>query len=333
MQSDPRTSGAGQIINVVVHRRDETGRAQLITIKGDRELTISGWEFKIIVGRALGWNLLKSSRFDVRRSGSDFVFSGSGFGHGLGLCQEGAHAMAARGASYRQVLAKYFPGTTVSQQASNWSSDVLWRGESTKVVASIPFQRSRRTLSSEQVRISFPTSIDQREVESLLSEVEYHRRSLKSRLTAAGLFTQVPALEIHVNETTGDFVGRTGQPPWAAAASKGNRIELQPLNVLKRRNVLGTTVRHELVHVLLNAMGGRTSRWFAEGLAIHFAGEGPMVSSHAPRTAVTTEQIEQKLSGARSAAEMKAAYAAAYRAVQQLINAEGESNVWRRISR
>jgi hypothetical protein len=48
---------------------------------------------------------------------------------------------------------------------------------------------------------------------------------------------------------------------------------------------------------------------------------------------MTTEQIEQKLSGANSAAEMKVAYAAAYRAVQRLINAEGESNVWRRISR
>jgi stage II sporulation protein D len=333
MQSDPRTSGVGQINNVAVHRRDETGRAQLITIKGDRELTINGWEFKIIVGRALGWNLLKSSRFDVRRSGSDFMFTGSGFGHGLGLCQEGAHAMAVRGASYRQVLTKYFPGTTVSTQVSNWSSDVLWRGDPTEVVASKPFQRSRRTLSGEQVRISFPASIDQREVESLLSEVESHRRSLNSRLSAAGLFTQVSAVEIHVNETTGDFVGRTGQPPWAAAASKGNRIELQPLNVLKRRNVLSTTVRHELVHVLLNAMGGSTSRWFAEGLAIYFAGEGPMVSPHAPRSAMTTEQIEQKLSGASSAAEMKVAYAAAYRAVRQLINVEGESNVWRRLSR
>ena len=333
MQSDPRTRGAGQINNVVVHRRDETGRAQLITIKGDRELTISGWDFKIIVGRFLGWNLLKSSRFDVRRSGSNFVFSGSGFGHGLGLCQEGAHAMAARGASYRQVLAKYFPGTTVSTQVSNWLSDVLWQGEPTKVAASRVFQRSRRTLSSEQVRISFPTSVDQRDVESLLSEVESYRRSLNSRISAAGLFNQVPAVEIHINETTGDFVGRTGQPPWAAAASKGNRIELQPLKVLKRRNVLSTTMRHELVHVLLNAWGGRAPRWFAEGLAIHFAGEGPMVSAHAPRIAMTTEQIEQKLSGANSAAEMKVAYAAAYRAVQHLINAEGESNVWRRIIR
>src|SRR4030095_14971867 len=74
--------------------------------------TVTGWDFKIIVGRVLGWNLLKSSRFEVSRAGSNFVFRGSGFGHGLGLCQEGAHVMAARGASYQRILEKYFPGTT-----------------------------------------------------------------------------------------------------------------------------------------------------------------------------------------------------------------------------
>jgi SpoIID/LytB domain protein len=38
------------------------------------------------------------------------VFRGKGFGHGL--CQEGAHAMARGGASYRQILSQYFPGTS-----------------------------------------------------------------------------------------------------------------------------------------------------------------------------------------------------------------------------
>ena len=68
----------------------------------------------MIVGRALGWNVLKSSRFEVTRAGSDFVFRGRGFGHGLGLCQVGAHEMARRGLPYRRILEHYFPGTTVS---------------------------------------------------------------------------------------------------------------------------------------------------------------------------------------------------------------------------
>src|SRR3989440_8291989 len=58
----------------------------------------------------------KSSRFEISRSGSNFVFRGSGFGHGLGLCQEGAHVMAMRGANYRQILGKYFPGTHITRE-------------------------------------------------------------------------------------------------------------------------------------------------------------------------------------------------------------------------
>src|SRR5205807_8769263 len=71
----------------------------------------------IIVGRVLGWNVLKSSRFEIARNGSNFIFHGSGFGHGLGLCQEGAHVMAARGAGYQKILEKYFPGTIIKKDA------------------------------------------------------------------------------------------------------------------------------------------------------------------------------------------------------------------------
>ena len=101
--------------SVRILRTDRSGRAELIAITGGRRLTVKGWDFKIIVGRALGWNLLKSSRFTLSRAGSNFIFRGSGFGHGLGLCQEGAHVMAQRGANYRQILARYFPGTDVTQ--------------------------------------------------------------------------------------------------------------------------------------------------------------------------------------------------------------------------
>src|SRR5215213_3842615 len=115
LRSDPRTDVGETIRELTVSRRDETGRAELVSILGKQRRVINGWEFKLIVGRALGWNVLKSSRFSISRSGSAFVFRGSGFGHGLGLCQEGAHVMAQRGFTYRQIVAKYFPGTSVSQ--------------------------------------------------------------------------------------------------------------------------------------------------------------------------------------------------------------------------
>jgi SpoIID/LytB domain protein len=113
LRSDARTDVGQTIRDLAITKYDETGRAESISISGDRTRAISGWEFKLIIGRALGWNVLKSSRFDVSRVGSQFVFRGGGFGHGLGLCQEGSHVMAQRGHSFQQILAHYYPGASV----------------------------------------------------------------------------------------------------------------------------------------------------------------------------------------------------------------------------
>ena len=43
-----------------------------------------------------------------------FVFSGKGFGHGVGLSQWGAQGMAVKGASYQQILAHYYVGTALT---------------------------------------------------------------------------------------------------------------------------------------------------------------------------------------------------------------------------
>jgi stage II sporulation protein D len=355
LNTDPRTNVGERLVDVRVLRRDPSGRAELISVEGNRRITVKGWDFKIIIGRALGWNLLKSSRFEISRSGSNFVFRGSGFGHGLGLCQEGAHVMATRGAGYRQILAKYFPSTHVAGE-SHSLADLMWsweeldrpgklseiQPEATNDVptsALLP-QRARavrHTLSSEDFRISYPNTISGREVAGLLSLLQSTRKFLTARVTAAGIATELPALEIFINETTGDFVGRTRQPAWAAAATRGNRIELQPLETLKRRRILETTLRHELVHTLVDTVGrGRAPRWLAEGLALYLAGEGRLVARYQPRQHLTTDEIEKRLSDsstARSANEMRAAYAAAYTEVKRLIDSEGETNVWRRVAR
>lgn len=43
------------------------------------------------------------------------VVTGRGWGHGVGLCQTGAHGMALAGATSPDILAHYYPGTTLSQ--------------------------------------------------------------------------------------------------------------------------------------------------------------------------------------------------------------------------
>jgi stage II sporulation protein D len=53
------------------------------------------------------WNL-KSAQFDVIPNGDEVILKGKGFGHGVGLCQEGAMRMAKMGYSYAEILHFYY---------------------------------------------------------------------------------------------------------------------------------------------------------------------------------------------------------------------------------
>src|SRR5205814_5872919 len=97
-------------------------------------------------------------------------------------------------------------------------------------------------ISSEHFRVSYPADVDRRDANQVLNTLEEARSDYQGRAAAAGISPDVPAMEIRMNESTGDFTSRTGQPWWAAAATKGNRIEFQPLALLKRRGVLTMTL-------------------------------------------------------------------------------------------
>lgn len=64
--------------------------------------------------REMGWDALPSNSYAIRQEGEQNVFSGSGRGHGLGLCQRGAVATAQRGADWRVILLRYFPNTLIA---------------------------------------------------------------------------------------------------------------------------------------------------------------------------------------------------------------------------
>jgi hypothetical protein len=305
----------------------------------------------------LGWNVLKSSRFEVARSGSNFIFRGSGFGHGLGLCQEGAHVMAARGASYEKILEKYFPGTSVRKDtetrrqgdavnanASNrWKADILLKpamdfipaSPRPRVSASAHLSPRPRVLviSSEHFRITYPADVGRRDADQVLNTLESARADFLRRASSASISINFPSLEIRLNESTGDFTSRTGQPWWAAAATKGNRIEFQPLGLLKRRGVLTTTLRHELAHAVIDAVSrNRAPRWLEEGFAIHLAREGQTISRYRGRAALSREELEKRLERLGSQQDMRALYAEAYAAVADLVRREGEESVWKKLA-
>lgn len=327
LRSDSRTDVGNRLDQVSISKRDETGRAEFITLEGEHRKTVRGWDFKIIVGRVLGWNVLKSSRFEVGRSGSNFVFRGSGFGHGLGLCQEGAHVMAARGASYQRILEKYFPGTVVKSDVSK--ADVL--------PGAMSYRYSGRsslnllTISSENFRLAYPADVDRRTADQILNALESTRNDYLRRSSSR---LNIPRLEIRLNQSTGDFTSRTGQPWWAAAATQGNRIELQPVRILKQRGVLFTTLRHELAHILIDSVSNkRAPRWLEEGFALYLAGEAQMISRYVTRDRLAEDELEQRLQHPRTQQDMRTLYAEAYLIVAEIIRHQGEPSVWTRLSR
>ena len=56
---------------------------------------------------------LRSACFSIQWDGGAFAFTTRGYGHGVGLSQWGAKAMAEQGKSWIEILAHYFPGTSL----------------------------------------------------------------------------------------------------------------------------------------------------------------------------------------------------------------------------
>ena len=86
------------------------------THRVNRVVTGSGHSLDgVTLRRKLGYTKLKSLGFDMERTAGGWHFTGRGYGHGAGLCQWGAKALADDGLSYRDILLHYYPGTELQQ--------------------------------------------------------------------------------------------------------------------------------------------------------------------------------------------------------------------------
>lgn len=100
-------------IKAIRLERTPSGYVRKVRVEGPKAKTLDGYTFWTTVGPAFGWGEIKSLNFSVRQEKDSFVFSGQGMGHGVGLCQWGARKLATSGVSYRKILARYYPGTTL----------------------------------------------------------------------------------------------------------------------------------------------------------------------------------------------------------------------------
>ena len=103
----------GDIQGVEVLRRSRSNRILTMRLIGGRTETITGAQFRRTVNSVAGARVVRSTRFDLSVEGGNYVFEGSGFGHGVGMSQYGALGQARAGRTYRDILAHYFVGTEV----------------------------------------------------------------------------------------------------------------------------------------------------------------------------------------------------------------------------
>lgn len=105
----------GTILDLRPVRRGPSARLVELAIVGSKCSMTIGKELEI--RKWLSPSHLYSSAFVIdRNKAGDFILTGAGWGHGVGLCQIGAAVMAEQGYTYREILAHYFPGATLEKR-------------------------------------------------------------------------------------------------------------------------------------------------------------------------------------------------------------------------
>ena len=88
---------------VSVAERTESGRVATVKVGG---VLISGMDFRFLFE-------LRSTDFQIAAQEDGLLITVQGYGHGVGMSQRGAEAMAAGGEDFQAILAHYYPGCTL----------------------------------------------------------------------------------------------------------------------------------------------------------------------------------------------------------------------------
>lgn len=254
---------------------------------------IDAESFHLLVGRTLGWNLLRSRLYDLRRDGARYIADGRGHGHGVGLCQVGASARTRAGHSTDGILRAYFGDVTPGLTPHH-----------------------RRWLETRTSRLDIRTAgaaLDDKlpiAAEAALAQAEQLSGLRASRRLSV---TAYPTLDLYRD--------LTGAPGFLAATTRGAAIRLQPIAILSRNGRLDSTLRHEFLHALIALNAARPlPEWFTEGLVLWLEHPGAAAAPLSPQT----EAVLQNPPGEQA---LRRAYANALAAVAGLVRTHGRARV------
>lgn len=119
----------GNLCSIAVTKRGAGNVALQLVAIGDKKKVTVDTENKI--RRALGGDgyflkrqdgkkvksmeLLPSAFFEIKKSGKEYILTGGGYGHGIGMSQTGANEMAKQGKNYKEILNRFYRGIEVKK--------------------------------------------------------------------------------------------------------------------------------------------------------------------------------------------------------------------------
>ena len=107
-----RATGISGIKDMVILSRTSTGRVKEVGLETSRAvIRLKATELR----RLLGWQNLPSTDFDISRQEDIIIFSGRGYGHGVGLSQWSSLDMVLEGKTYREILNYFYPGAELKR--------------------------------------------------------------------------------------------------------------------------------------------------------------------------------------------------------------------------
>jgi len=109
-----------------IRERYHSGRAKelIIFLAGEKPVSIPGSKIRDVIKSKNDNSILRSSNFEIeliRKNGilNRINLSGTGNGHGVGMCQWGALNLSRGGTPYQEILEHFFPGTQLTQAYDN----------------------------------------------------------------------------------------------------------------------------------------------------------------------------------------------------------------------
>jgi len=102
----------GYVNDISISERTESDRAKTVIIHGvNKDIKVKSKDLRAYIGV----DQLRSTNFDIQKRGDTIYFNGKGWGHGVGMSQEGARQMADEGRDYKEILRYYYKGAKLKK--------------------------------------------------------------------------------------------------------------------------------------------------------------------------------------------------------------------------